>query len=60
MARGLFFATYIFLIWFYSHKLKKYTLFGNFLLYIRFLEFYCSIISDFLWMKLKTTRMILP
>ena len=26
---SFFFATYIFLIWFYSHKLKKYTLFGN-------------------------------
>jgi 4-hydroxybenzoate polyprenyltransferase len=26
---SLFFATYIFMIWFYSHKLKKYTLFGN-------------------------------
>lgn len=26
---SLFFATYIFLIWFYSHKLKKYTLYGN-------------------------------
>ena len=26
---SFFFATYIFLIWFYSHKLKKYPLFGN-------------------------------
>ncbi len=25
----LFFSVYIFLIWFYSHKIKKYTLFGN-------------------------------
>jgi len=25
----LFFSTYIFLIWFYSHKLKKYTFIGN-------------------------------
>lgn len=26
---ALFFATYIFLIWFYSHKLKKYPIIGN-------------------------------
>ncbi|MEW5676879.1 geranylgeranylglycerol-phosphate geranylgeranyltransferase [Flavobacterium enshiense] len=26
---ALFFATYIFLIWFYSHKLKKYPMIGN-------------------------------
>ena len=26
---SLFFAVYIFLIWFYSHKIKKYTLIGN-------------------------------
>ena len=26
---ALFFATYIFLIWFYSHKLKKYPIVGN-------------------------------
>src|SRR6187402_243510 len=25
----LFYSTYIFLIWFYSHKIKKYTLIGN-------------------------------
>ena len=44
----LFFSTYIFLIWFYSHKIKKYPLIGNLmaalLAVFLFLEFCCIFI----------------